>query len=375
MVKITSKPLNKTIEIDRLIGSSKSGISGPTIIFTGGIHGNEPSGVFALHQIFSEFNEKGIKLDKGSFYGIAGNLPALERGERFHKKDLNRLWTSERMKLLENNELSFDNDDTQQQIEIYAAIKLIMDNEEGPFYFIDLHTTSSNTMPFLTVNDSLLNRKYTEQYPVPMILGIEEYLDGPLLSFVNKLGNIAFGYEAGQHDDIKAIENNVSFIYLSLFYTGCLNKNESDFIKHYDRLWQTCKQVKGIFEIIYRHNLNSFDSFEMNSGFVNFQRIEKGENLAKQNNKALNSPLRGLIFMPLYQSKGSDGYFIVHKIRPIFLYFSEVLRKIRADKLLPISPGIKWASDKKDVLIVNLKLARFFSKQIFHLFGYRSKND
>ena len=35
--------------------------------------------------------------------------------------------------------------------------------------------------------------------------GIEEYLNGPLLSYINELGYVAFGFEGGQHDDISAI--------------------------------------------------------------------------------------------------------------------------------------------------------------------------
>jgi hypothetical protein len=79
-----------------------------------------------------------------------------------------------------------NNEDEKQQLFIQETINLILEEESGPFYFFDLHTTSSDTIPFITVNDSLLNREFTSMYPLPSILGIEEYLEGPLLSYINE---------------------------------------------------------------------------------------------------------------------------------------------------------------------------------------------
>ena len=77
--------------------------------------------------------------------------------------------------------------------------------------------------------------------------------------------------------------------------------------------------------------------------------------------------------MPLYQSKGKEGYFIIKRINPVFLSLSAILRKMKTDSLLTLLPGVFWESDRKDALVVNLKVARFFAKSIFHLLGYRNK--
>jgi hypothetical protein len=77
--------------------------------------------------------------------------------------------------------------------------------------------------------------------------------------------------------------------------------------------------------------------------------------------------------MPLYQGKGDDGFFIIKKIPSVFLKLSKILRKTSVDRLFVLLPGISWGSDIKDELVVNLKVARFFTKQFFHLMGYRSK--
>lgn len=238
---------------------------------------------------------------------------------------------------------------------------------------MDLHTTSSETIPFLTVNDSLLNRKFTEQYPVPMILGVEEYLDGPLLSYINELGYVAFGYEAGQHDAVTSIENHVAFIYLSLVFSGAVKKEDVDFNKYYNSLYDITTESQGIYEIFYRHEIKPGDEFKIHPGYHNFQWIKKGEPLAVSNGEPIEATIDSRVFMPLYQKQGNDGFFAVRKISPAFLKISAGLRKVRFDKVLPILPGISWASEKKDLLMVNRKIARFFAKQFFHLLGYRSK--
>ena len=43
------------------------------------------------------------------------------------------------------------------------------------------------------------------------------------------------------------------------------------------------------------------------------------------------------------------------------------------DRILPLMPGVKWDSNKKEALIINLKIARFLAKPFLHLLGYRSK--
>ena len=372
MTKVFSKALNKTIEVDRIIGKIKGSLPGPTIIYTAGIHGNEPSGIFALYDVLNEIEEKNISI-KGSVYAISGNLSALETGTRYIKQDLNRMWTSERMKLLTTGNINNNGEETIQQLNIFNVINEILTTEEGPFYFMDLHTTSSETTPFLTVNDSIINRKFTEQFPVPLILGIEEYLDGPLLSYINELGYVAFGFEGGQHDSLSSIENHKAFVYQSLVYTESLSKEDIDFQHYYDALAKTSVDTRNIYEIYYHYRIKEDESFKMKPGFLNFQKINKGQELANSDGEVILAKKEGRILMPQYQSQGDDGYFSIRKIPSIFLKLSKYFRKLRVDKLLPIMPGIKWNSDKHDSLIVNRKIAWLFAKQFFHLLGYRSK--
>jgi succinylglutamate desuccinylase len=372
MTSVYSKALNTTIETERIIGHFKGSTPGPTLIFIGGIHGNEPAGLFALHEVFRDLQDTNANF-KGSMYGIAGNLAALKKGVRFQEIDLNRQWTLENLPNIKSHTQLEHETENSELFDIYTVIKSILDRETGPFYFFDLHTTSSETIPFITVNDSLLNRKFTQQFPVPMILGIEEYLEGPLLSYMNELGYVAFGFEGGQHDSISSVDNHRAFIYLSMVYTGSLKRSQIEYQKHYNLLFYNSGRSKVIYEIFWHYKIRSNEEFIMDAGFVNFQTIKKGQLIAKSNGRVVKTMHAGRIFMPLYQGKGNDGFFIIRKVEKMFLNLSAVLRTIRFDKVLPLLPGVRWDSEKKDKLTVNLKVARFFTKQFFHVLGYRSR--
>ncbi len=68
------------------------------------------------------------------------------------------------------------------------------------------------------------------------------------------------------------------------------------------------------FEIIHRYGLEDDCKFQMEPGFKNFQKIEKGQLLAKKNGEEVKSEWNANIFMPLYQSQGNDGFFVVQEV-------------------------------------------------------------
>ena len=78
--------------------------------------------------------------------------------------------------------------------------------------------------------------------------------------------------------------------------------------------------------------------------------------------------------MPLYQKKGAEGFFIIRPIKPFFLKLSALLRRIKTDTVLVLLPGISWVNKKEGILQVNIKVAKYFAKSIFHVLGYRSKH-
>ena len=369
MALVKNKTLQKTISIERIIGKIQGKEDGPTIIFFAGIHGNETAGVFALNQVFNSINKEQVK---GTIYGVSGNLKALEQNQRFINEDLNRIWLKDNLKSLENKrELNYEEEELKQ---LFFILNKIINKENTPLYFIDLHTTSSKTLPFITINDALINRKFSVLFPVPIVLGIEEYLDGPLLSYINGLGYVSLGFESGQHDEKSAIINSVAFIYLALAYAEIINEKDIPNFNHYvKQLKKESQKNKGIYEVIYLHRILNGEKFKMKPDFKNFQRVTKGTIVANNNGKTIITPYNAQLFMPLYQEKGKEGFFIIKRIAPFFLKLSELLRKIKADNLFIIFPGVSWENKEKKALLVNLNTAKFMVKPLFHLLGYRNK--
>jgi len=358
----------------RFIGQLEGKTKGPTVVFFGGIHGNEPAGVKALEQVFARLYQVPLEI-KGAIFGIRGNMPALLQKKRYIENDLNRLWSEAQIAQIEKKPRSILGPEERELLDLKQTLGTLLQNQAPPFYFIDFHTTSSKTLPFITINDALINRKFSQQFPVPIILGIEEYLTGPLLSRMNQLGYVSLGFESGRHDEQVAVANSIAFFWLTLVFAGVLQKDDvPDFERAYRQLTESALNNSDFYEVVYRHILHPHDAFTMLPGFENFQKVAKGRLLAWQNEKKVKAQKNTILFMPLYQEQGGEGFFLIDKISKRALAWSIVLRKIKFDDLLVCLPGISWHSPEKRELLVNLSVARFFAKSFFHLLGYRAQD-
>ncbi len=371
MTLVHSKALDETVKVDRVIDHIQGKKGGPTVVFFGGVHGNETAGVFALKDVFEEIRSKKIPVN-GEVYAISGNLGALESKQRFRHEDLNRIWFQERIeRIVHSREIKHSEEEELSQL--FRMLHNILDTGTPPFYFMDLHTTSSDTSPFMVLNDSLLNRKYASNYPLPIILGIEEYLKGALLSYINELGYVSLGFESGQHDDDKAVESCIEFISYSLTLTQSVNVSEEKRRQLKDVIANSGNAPHRFYEIYNQHDIGSKNDFKMLPGFINFQVIPKGVSLAVVDGVQLKTTKKRQIFMPLYQDQGNEGFYFIRPIPKILLWISKELRRFKIDHVLVKLPGVEWESDQKDTLVVDQRVARFFAKSFLHLLGYRAR--
>ncbi len=371
MDKIGIEPFGEKMTVKRVLGNIKGENGTPTIIVIAGMHGNETAGIHAVKKVLQKIDTQKIQF-KGNFYVIAGNLNALQKNIRFEKADLNRLWTLENIEYIKSSKNGF-NADVKEQIAIYEYVKMILTTNDGPFYFIDLHTTSADTTPFITISDSLNNRKFSANFSIPIVLGIEEYLDGPLLTYINEFGHVALGFEGGQHNDKESIDNCEAFVWLVLEASGCILKSQIEELNSFKNTLLAHSKKRNFYEIDYRYLINDKEDFRMVNGFNNFEKITRNQVLALSNTVEIKANMDGMIFMPLYQDQGNDGFFIITKISNIWLQISTVVRKMKLNHLLRMLPGIKIDSVHRHTLIVNPKTAKFLTTQIFHLFGYRKQ--
>lgn len=370
-----SKALDKHFEVERIIGEFHGEKEGPVLVFFGGIHGNESSGVVALVEVIEEIKRLQPKI-KGSIYAITGNMNSLEKKQRFETEDLNRIWTKDRIRRLEKGNYTADelNADEKEQLELFQIGKEIFEKHAHQVYCIDLHTTSAPTVPFITLNDTIINREFATKFPVPVIIGIEEFIVGPLLSWVMEIGYPSLAFEAGEHYSIDSIKYHKAFVWLSLVHGGLIDESEApEFGKHHLILAASNSDHGKVFEVCHRKGVTPEEQFEMKPGYANLQSVVKGETLAKNKAGDIHSPENGRVFMPLYQKQGTDGFFLAREVAPFWLSLSATLRKMKFETVLTWLPGVKRDKREKHTLIVNKSVAKYLAVEIFHLLGYRTK--
>ncbi|MDT0649012.1 succinylglutamate desuccinylase/aspartoacylase domain-containing protein [Autumnicola edwardsiae] len=296
-------------EIPRIIGKYTSGKEGPLLFVTGGIHGNEPSGVKALEKVFSELEKTQPEI-KGTIVGVAGNKMALNQNKRYIDEDLNRTWTEENV-----NQEKKDSHEKKEMFEIIELLEKFSEKDFTKRYFLDCHTTSSPSLPYVSVQEVNDNDEWAHKFPTYIIRGFSDIITGDIDHYLSRIGMTGFVFEAGQHTDKRSVENHEGVIWLALKEACGLDlDNISTYPDCVNRFAEKNAPPQKTFEIIHRHGLEDGDIFEMQPGYENFQKIEKGELLAKQNGNEVKSEWDAYIFMPLYQAQGNDGFFIVQEV-------------------------------------------------------------
>ncbi|MFN1834745.1 succinylglutamate desuccinylase/aspartoacylase family protein [Balneola sp. MJW-20] len=366
MQPITSAKESEIIN-DRIIWKRQAD-TGPVLVIFAGIHGNELAGVLACDHVIPKL-ESGEYPFEGSVYMLTGNKKAIENGARFLDRDLNRIWNEfdDLGELKKKEGAEFDEAE-----ELLETIRSIIRAEEADgrqIFFVDLHTTSAQSCAFIPFNDTLANRKIAHKFPVPQILGIEEFIQGTLLSYINDLGYPCIGFEAGAHTDPVSVERAESFLWLCLHELSIVELEQEEVKAHQEVLTTVPDIPDTYYEITYHHYVEDASRFYMKRGYTNFDRIDKEELLAYEDGERIHAPFSGLIFMPLYQAKGNDGFFIIKPRSPFWLQLSEVLRDSFLNNILAYLPGVRM--NEEGNFEVNLKIARFLVKEIFHLLGYR----
>lgn len=358
-------------EGEHLIGAFIGDPAGPTLIAVGSLHGNESAGAEALFEVSAQLTGLSAKL-RGRVYLLAGNTRALPRRVRFIEQDLNRVWTCKNMAKV-GSEALMDISEGRELTEIDRLLDSVLITAESEVYVLDLHSTSADGTPFATVGDTLRNRSFAQKFPVTILLGIEEQLEGTMLEHLNNAGAVTLGFEGGQHDSPETVENHSALVWLALVNSGILAPGDVPDLEQKRARLAAGKRNARVVEVRYREAITAKDDFAMNSGFNNFDPIAKGQVLAKNKRGPIRAVESGMVLMPLYQKLGEDGFFIGRTVAVFWLRLSAILRRLRVQDIVHWLPGVDRDPRNRETLIVNTHLARFFPLQVFHLLGYRRR--
>lgn len=357
---------------ERVLARIGGGIPGSTMIVTAGIHGNEPAGLEAVARVVSRLERDRPEI-RGTLVALAGNLAALRERTRFIDEDLNRRWTPERVAALRAGACAEEGAaEDLEQLELLEALQQAVDGKSGPHYFLDLHTSSAEGPAFLTVGDTLFNRRFAANFPLPVILGLEEQVDGALLEYLNELGFVTLGVEAGHHDSGSSVDRLEAALWLALLHAGLLPPEAvPDPEACRSVLTEGGRDIPRLLEVRRRHAIAPEDGFCMEPGYGNFHRVTKGQLLARDEHGLVLAPQSGRLLLPLYQGKGGDGFFIAREVRAFWLGLSSLLRRLRLGVLLRLLPGVRRHPARRELLVVDTRIARWFAVETCHLFGYR----
>lgn len=323
--------------VERVLGHARGPKSGPTLVAVAGLHGNETAGILALERVLVELSGREDQLS-GDFVAFAGNRAALARNRRFLGRDLNRLWTGERVSALRvagstsNPRGAFAHEEDVEQRQLLLALDEIMAATRGDVFLLDLHTTSGPGHPFSTISDPSVSRSFAQHLPVPLILGLGEMLQGTLAGFFTSLGIPSLVFEGGQHGAPGSVSCSEAAIWLCLAITGVVSESTFGQVGTGRQILRTATRgLPLVLEMQYRHPLGSGDGFRMLPGFQSFQPVEAGQLLAEDRNGPVRCPMPGRLLMPLYQAQGEDGFFLVREVSDG--------PGIESDRPRPLSPG------------------------------------
>lgn len=340
------------------------------------MHGNEAAGVHALRSVLPALAARRADV-AGEFVAVLGNRRALARGRRFLERDLNRAWTEGHLgRLRGGTGAGAGGAEDREQIELLETIEAVVRRARGPVHVMDLHTTSGLGGPFSTFGDTLANREFAAHVPVPMIVGLEELVDGTLLAFLGEHGLVALVFESGQHQEPEAVERAEAGLWIAVAASGLVPPARlPEASEGWKRLHRECRPLPRALEMRYRHPVEPDDGFVMRPGYLNFQPVEEGEIVAEDRTGPVRVTERARILMPLYQVQGEDGFFLVREFRPFWLWVSSALRRLRVDRVAHWLPGVHRDPADPDARVVDKRVARWFALQLFHLLGFRKVED
>jgi succinylglutamate desuccinylase len=370
---VSGGPHAPSARFDRILGRYDTGRAGPALLVVGGLHGNEPAGVLAALRVCERLERERPTM-RGSLVAVAGHREALDQNERYLQLDLNRLWVRKTIRALRAGGPALDTPERREQRALLRIIEEAKTRARDRFVVLDLHTTSGDSPPFTVMSDTLRNRRLALGLPLPVILGLEESVDGTMLDYLTEQGHDAIVVEGGQHDDPGSVDRHEATIWLMLLSAGLLRRHELPDLDRWRALLQEASAgLPRVCELRYRHAIPTGAGFEMTGGHRGFERIRAGEVLARDTGGDVRAPESGYLLMPLYQRQGNDGFFLVCEVSRLWLVISALLRSLGLRVLLPLLPGVRRHHHQLRALRVDVKRADSRLVGLMHLFGYRRR--
>ena len=285
---------------------------GPKVAIVCGAHGNEQNGVLAAEKIFAALEQKNYI---GSICVLKENPSALEKGVRYIDRDINRLWSDERIASIDQ----LENSPLVEERELYHSYKLLREFYDGlhvPAFMFDLHGTSSVSSPFSISFDSSLSFELTSKLCVPTIIwpDSESFWAEVLTSYATRRGVAATVFEVGPLYDQSTANLLEACVWDALAVIKVIGADcENEVSAARKLLARQYTNIPRILQIFYEQRVTSEDEFVMKPGYRNFQKVSKGEHLADDRNGKVCAPIDAYLLFPLYQGVSDYGFALANE--------------------------------------------------------------
>jgi len=286
------------------------------------MHGNEVAGVKALkrvlHLLEIEPQHNPDFQYRGHLLAIRGNRHASARGVRFIEKDLNRQWIPEHIARIKQIPIQALRAEDWELRELVGLIdSFIAKVKPSRLIVLDLHTTTADGGIFSITTEDPASIELAKSMHAPVITGMLTGLQGTTLHYFSEdhfpYPTVAVSFEAGQHHDPKSTERAVAAIINVLRSVGAV-KAEDVHHHHDDLLIKYSQNLPKVAHLRGVYRIRPQDHFQMRAGFHNFQPVKSGTLLAHDRNGPVLSPYDSTLLMPLYQSQGEDGFFLIEVV-------------------------------------------------------------
>ena len=292
----------------RVVGRIRGSGPGSLLLIVGGLHGNEPEGIAAMRTVAAELSKRASVI-RGDVVMLAGNLRALDRGQRFLERDLNRCWSPERVAALGDVRAgAASGPEDLEQSDLASALAEALDLARGRIHVVDLHSTSADGVPFVMCPDRAEDRALARLVPLPLVLGLLETVEQTLATYLANRGCVVLAVEGGPRGRSSSIANLEAVLWHVLAATGIVG--DGDLETHRARLERARGDLPAVIRVHHRQAADRNGGFCLEPDFANIQRVKAGQLLARYAGGEFRAPADGYMLLPNYQEQGDDGFFL-----------------------------------------------------------------
>jgi succinylglutamate desuccinylase len=299
--------------IDCIEGVAGDSTQTPLLICVGGLHGNEPGGVDALVRVTRQLRamEEDGALN-GTLLALRGNRAALAHKKRYLDVDLNRAWSEDNLARIRAQD---PKEDGPTDLEVRELLSLI----EAPVaqgrtvFLLDMHSTSGGGPPFSVVLGGHSSERLAASVGVPCVHGLNEAIQGTLTSWFSGHNGPSIVVEGGESRTEATVRHLEASIWSSLGVAGLLADDHDMVQRARQVLADATDGIPKHVQVFHREPIRGM-KFRMASPkgrrFKSFDFVHFRDHLADNKNGPVLAAKDGYLIMPLYQNKGSEGFFL-----------------------------------------------------------------